>query len=142
MTARAIRIFFAAIMCAPAMIQSLAAEVPDASAADVSFFAGRWATGPADVEGFETIHPKGPDCSKAVEIVKEDGAKIRRIVILRDGVRHEATFTVKRFGANFPWWTDVGPAPVARRIDANTFILAATRVGKADWAGAIKHTRC
>jgi hypothetical protein len=142
MTAWNIRILFAAIVCAPAMIQPLAAEVPDASAADVSFFAGRWATGPADREGFETIYPKGPDCSKTVEIVKEGGAKIRRIVILRNGVRHEATFTVKRFGVNFPWWTDAGPAPVARRIDANTFILAATRVGKADWAGAIKHTRC
>jgi len=142
MTVRGIQVLFAVAVFVPAMIQPLAAQAPDASPADISFFAGRWATGPADVEGFETIYPKGPDCSKAVEIVKEGGAKIRRIVILRNGVRHEASFTVKRFGVNFPWWTDAGAAPVARRIDANTFILAATRVGKADWARAIKHTRC
>lgn len=136
------RTYVAIAMLGVATMQSLAAEARDATAAEAAFFVGRWATGPADVEGFETIYPKGPDCSKSVEIVAEGGAVIRRIVILRNGARHEATFTVRSFGGNYPWWTDAGPSPVARRIDDKTFVLAPTRVGKADWRNAIKHTKC
>ncbi len=119
------------------------ANTQDASASEAAWFAGSWATGPADVEGHETIGPK-PDCSRAVSIrVVKDNIIVRE-TRLKDGSPHSVEFAVKHFGSNFPWWpTDGGPnAPVAKRTGDDTFVLARTNMGRADWNNALQHTRC
>lgn len=119
-----------------------AKEASNASEADVRWFAGRWAVGPADVAGYETITGSA-DCLKAAEIAVIAPGQIRRTVKLRNGEIHAAEFTVKRFGGNFPWWPDGGAAaPVARKSGDDTFLLARTLNGRADWQNALKHTRC
>jgi hypothetical protein len=51
-------------------------------------------------------------------------------------------FTVKKFGGNFPWWTEGGGSVVARRISEDSFDLASVGpMGKADWTRALRHTR-
>lgn len=120
------------------------ADVVNAPIRELQWFAGRWATGPADVPGYKTITPGTPDCSKAVSIrIGADGI-LHRTVTLRNGSVIDAGFNVKKFGGNYPWWpTGDGPGAVAKRIDENTFVLAATgMMGKADWKNAIKHMRC
>jgi hypothetical protein len=118
------------------------AEAPDAAAQEVRWFVGKWATGPADVPGFETI-AGNPDCKTAVDISATGPATIQRTARLRDGTSHTSEFRVKSFNGNFPWWSKDGiGGPVAKRTGADSFVLATTRNGKADWAGARKHTRC
>lgn len=119
------------------------ANTPDASASETAWFAGNWATGPADVPGFDTIGP-APDCSRAVTIRVVKGNVIVRETRLRNGSLHSAEFAVKHFGQNFPWWpTDGAPGPVAKRTGDDVFLLARTgNMGKADWDNALQHTRC
>lgn len=118
------------------------AEVPDAMLQDVRWFVGKWAVGAADMAGFETI-AGAPDCKAAIDIVEIGPASIRRIVRLKSGEVRSNDFTVKSFGGNFPWWSKDGTGgPVAKRIDADSFVLATTRSGKADWANGLKHKRC
>lgn len=118
------------------------ADVPNASAQESRWFAGKWATGPADVPGFETI-AEPADCKTAVDITTTGPATIRRTVRLRNGELRSNEFTVKSFNGNFPWWSKDGiGGPVAKRMGADSFILATTRNGKADWPNALKHTRC
>lgn len=118
------------------------AAIADADTQEVAFFIGRWATAPSDQPGFETLAPP-PDCGRAVEIVTDGGSLITRTATLRSGERRSTRFTVKALGGTFPWWPESGaPALVARRLDADSFILARTFSGKADWDQAIKHTRC
>ena len=118
------------------------AEVPDATEQEVRWFVGKWATGPADVPGFETI-AGGADCKAAIDISARGAATIQRTVRLRDGALRTNEFRVKSFKGNFPWWSKDGiGGPVAKRTGEDSFILATTRNGKADWSGALKHTRC
>jgi hypothetical protein len=134
---------FGLALAALALSSGAHAAVTDAADADVAFFAGRWAVGPADAPGFDTIHG-GPDCARAsVVIERTGGSSLRRISTLRNGARHEVEFDVKSFGGNFPFWMKGGAGgPVARRLDANSFLLATLRDGRADWGGALKHIRC
>lgn len=121
---------------------SAIADVPNATEQDIRWFAGKWATGPADVPGFETI-AEAPDCKAAVEIAATGPATIRRTVRLRNGELRSNEFTVKSFNGNFPWWSKDGiGGPVAKRTATDSFVLATTRTGKADWPNALKHTRC
>jgi hypothetical protein len=118
------------------------ADTPDASPQDVAWFAGKWAVGPADVPGFETI-AGGGDCSRVAEIKTTGPLTLQRIVTHRNGERHIAEFTVKSFRGNYPWWPKNGDdGLIARKIAADTFILASTQIGIADWDSALKHTRC
>lgn len=120
------------------------ANVQDASPEDTAWFAGQWATGPADIPGYETM-AAAPDCSRAVTIHVIRDNVIARETRLRNGSLHRAEFSVKRFGQNFPWWpTDsTASAPVARRTGNDVFLLARTGdMGRADWERALQHTRC
>lgn len=120
------------------------ANVKDASPEDTAWFAGQWATGPADVPGHDTLGPT-PDCSRAVTIRVVKGNVIVRETRLKDGSLHSAEFSVKHFGQNFPWWpTDGGfGGPVAKRTGDDVFLLARTgEMGRADWNNALQHTRC
>ncbi len=121
---------------------SAIAEIPNATEQEVRWFVGKWAVGAADVPGFETIAGAG-DCKAAVDIAVMGPATIRRVVRLRNGELRFNEFTVKSFSGNFPWWSKDGiGGPVAKRTGADSFVLAATRSGKADWRNALKHTRC
>ncbi len=118
------------------------AEVPNAAEQDVRWFVGKWAVGPADAPGFETI-AGGADCKAAIDIAATGPATIRRTVRMRNGALRSSEFTVKSFSGNFPWWSRDGlGGPVAKRTGADSFVLASTRNGKADWPNALKHTRC
>lgn len=118
------------------------AELPNAAEREVRWFAGKWAVGPADIPGFETIAGT-TDCKTAVDISTTGPATIRRAVRLRNGELRSNEFTVKSFNGNFPWWSKDGiGGPVAKRTGANSFVLAATRNSKADWPNALQHTRC
>jgi hypothetical protein len=118
------------------------AQVRDATEQEVRWFTGRWAIGPADAPGFETI-AKGADCTVAVAIAAVGPTTIRRTVRLRSGELHATEFTVKSFNGNFPWWSkDAAGGPVAKLTDTDSFVLATTRNGKADWVNAQKHRRC
>jgi hypothetical protein len=121
---------------------SALAQTRDASEQEARWFTGKWAVGPADVAGFETI-AGGGDCAAAVDIAATGPATIRRSVRLRNGEISASEFTVKSFNGNFPWWSKDGTAgPVAKRTGADSFVLATTRNGRADWVNALKHTRC
>ena len=118
------------------------AQAPNATEQEVRWFAGKWAVGPADAPGFETI-AGAADCASAVTIAVTGSATIKRTVRLRNGELHASKFTVKSFNGNFPWWNKDGMGgPVAKRTGADSFVLATTRNGKADWPNALKHTRC
>ncbi len=118
------------------------AEVPNAAEQEVRWFVGKWVVGPADVPGFETI-AGAADCNAAVVIAATGPATIQRTVRLRNGELRSNEFTVKSFNGNFPWWSKDGiGGPVAKRTGADSFVLATTRNGKADWPNALKHTRC
>lgn len=118
------------------------AQARDATEQEVHSFAGRWAVSPADASGFETI-AGGADCAAAVTIATTGPATIRRTVRLRSGDLRANEFTVKSFAGNFPWWSKDGAGgPVAKLTGADSFVLAPTRNGKADWANALKHSRC
>jgi hypothetical protein len=118
------------------------ADTPDATPQEAAWFSGKWAVGPADVPGFETI-AGGGDCSRAIEIKTTGPVTLQRIVTRRNGERHTAEFTVKSFRGNYPWWPrQGGDAVIAKRIAADTFVLASTRTGRADWDSALQHTRC
>jgi len=126
-----------AILCAAVA----RADTPDAAPQDAAWFAGKWAVGPADRPGFETI-VGGGDCARAVEIRMTGPVALQRIVT-RSGKRYVADFTVKSFGGNYPWWpSQDGDAVIAKKVADDTFVLASTRIGKADWDNALKHTRC
>ncbi len=133
----------AMLIVSVASASSARAEVKDANESEVAFFAGKWAVGAADAPGFETI-VGGPDCARASVVIERVGASgVRRISTLRNGSKHSVEFDVKSFGGNFPFWVKGGAGgPVARRVDANTFLLASLRNGRADWQGALKHIRC
>lgn len=141
-----ITVLFLSGLLAMAVVAGLSAgttraDTPDAAPQDAAWFAGKWAVGPADKPGFETI-AGGGDCSRAVEIKMTGPVTLQRIVT-RGGNRHVADFTVKSFRGNYPWWPRLGgDAAVAKRIAGDTFVLASTRIGKADWDNALKHTRC
>lgn len=123
-------------------VSAAIADTPDASPQDAAWFAGKWAVGHADVPGFETI-VGGGDCSRTVDIKTTGPATLQRIVTRRNGQRHTVEFTVKKFRGNYPWWPKNGKdALVAKKIKNDTFVLASTRIGKADWDRALKHTRC
>lgn len=118
------------------------AEAPNAGEHEVRWFAGKWAVGPADVPGFETI-AGAADCASAIDIAVTGPATIKRTAMLRNGTLRSHEFTVKSFNGNFPWWNKDGMGgPVAKRTGADSFMLATTRNGKADWPNALKHTRC
>jgi hypothetical protein len=119
-----------------------AAPVP-ATAEDLAFFVGQWATGPAPVDGYETISAQSPDCARAVRIEAGPDDRLVRTVMRRDGQDSSAAFRVMRFAGHYPWWPiDGGPGPVAREVDADSFDLAPIGVGRADWTRAIRHYRC
>lgn len=119
-----------------------AAPAP-ASPEDIAFFIGRWATGPAPVEGYETLGASAPDCSRAVRIETGPTGGIVRTARLRDGQERAVAFRVMRFANDHPWWpVDGGPGPIARRVGADRFDLAPTAMGRADWARAMRHYRC
>jgi hypothetical protein len=122
---------------------SALADTPGASPEQVRWFAGDWRVGPADVEGLETISGGGT-CSDAAEIRITGQGKLQRTVRRKNGAKTTVEFEVKYFGGNFPWWpVDGHSAVVARKIDANSFVLASTNpVGRADWNNGLKHTRC
>ncbi|MFN3892864.1 MAG: hypothetical protein ACK4MV_20900 [Beijerinckiaceae bacterium] len=132
-----------AIAGALLLVAGARADVRDANEAEVDFFIGRWAVGPADAPGFETI-TGAPDCARASVVIERAGASgVRRVSTLRDGGRQAVEFDVKSFGGNFPFWVKGGAGgPVARRLDADAFLLASVRDGRADWTGALKHVRC
>ena len=134
---------FGAMACAILLAADARADVRDANEAEVAFFIGRWAVGPADAPGFETI-TGAPDCARASVDIEHVGASgVRRVSTLRDGRRQAVEFEIKSFGGNFPFWVKGGAGgPVARRLDADAFLLASVRDGRADWAGALKHVRC
>lgn len=114
-----------------------------ASEDDLGFFVGQWATGPAPADGYETMSARSPDCARAVRIEAGPDNLLVRTMKLRDGKDSAAAFRVMRFAGNYPWWpADGGPGPVARKVDADTFDLGPTRVGRADWTEAIRHYRC
>ncbi len=116
------------------------ANIPNATEQDARWFAGKWATGPADAPEFVV---EAADCKAAVEIVPTGPATIRRTVRLRNAQSRSSEFTVKTFNGNFPWWSKDGiGGPVAKRTGTDSFVLAATRNGKADWSNALKHIRC
>ncbi|TLS78264.1 hypothetical protein FE236_00450 [Mariprofundus erugo] len=138
-------------MLALTLPMGAAADVVDATPAEAQWFAGSWATGTADVEGYETIVGDKPDCSKPAVVIRIDGkGLLHREVTMKDGAVYEAIFRVKHFGQNYPWWPndpdwfDKGMiAPVARRIEDNSFVLAEPGpMGSADWANGVKHVRC
>ncbi len=123
-------------------ILSANAQVPNATEPEVRWFVGKWAVGAADVPEFGMI-AGGGDCKAAVDIAATGPLTIRRTVRLRNGTLRSSEFTVKSFAGNFPWWSKDGiGGPVAKRIDAESFVLATTRNGKADWTNGLKHTRC
>ncbi len=128
----------------PCMSPLAWANVEAASAEDTAWFAGQWATGPADIPGYETM-AAAPDCSRPVTIHVIRDNVIARETRLRNGSLHRAEFSVKRFGQNFPWWPadSTASAPVARRTGNDVFLLARTGdMGRADWDRALQHTRC
>ncbi len=138
---RLLPLLFAAPLLA-ALTPCLGEEAVPASTEELAWFAGRWATAPADLEGFTTLTPEPIDCAKAVTITIRDGA-LYRAVTLRDGRQVESGFEVMRFAGNYPWWPlDGGGTAVAKRLDAQSFVLAATSMGKAQWAQGRKHIRC
>lgn len=109
----------------------------------MAFFAGRWATGPAPADRFETLSTRTPDCARAVRIEAGPSNEVVRSVTRGDGTKSTARFRVMQFAGNHPWWpVEGGPGPVARKVDADSFDLAPTQVGRADWARAIRHYRC
>ncbi|MDP2228749.1 MAG: hypothetical protein Q8J78_14865 [Moraxellaceae bacterium] len=119
------------------------ADIAPASAADMKWFEGRWATVPADVPGMETLAPATADCTHAVTLRQTGASTLMRVSTLRNGEAHTAEFEIKTFAGNYPWWPlDDGPAPVAKRIGDNAFVLARTQMGRADWANALQHIRC
>lgn len=119
------------------------ADVPAASAAELAWFEGRWATGPADVPGHDTIAAEAPDCQRAVSIRRSGQDRLERSTTLRDGSTHIAEFEIRKFGGNYPWWPVSGqPGPVAKRTGDNVFVLAPTDMGRAQWDRALQHTRC
>ncbi len=129
----------AAFIVAALLPTTAAADTPAATPEEVAFFLGRWATGPAPVEGFETFAAEAPSCERAVEISAAGDGLIARTA--HGGA--SATFRVMRIAGRFPWWpVDGGPAPVARRAEGETFDLAPTQMGQADWSRAIRHERC
>lgn len=129
--------------CGFALAGTAYAQAVPASADDVAFFVGDWATGPAPVDGYETIPAAPPDCTLPVRIEADEDGGIVRTVRRRDGAAHSAAFRVMRFAGNYPWRSDDGgPAPVARKIDEQSFDLAPTMTGRADWSRAIRHQRC
>ncbi len=109
----------------------------------IAFFVGEWGTGPAPVEGYETIPAVTPDCRHTVRIAPGGDTQITRTARTRDGQQVSANFRVVRVGNTYPWWpVDGGIGPVARTIDAESFDLAPMVMGRADWARAIRHHRC
>lgn len=135
-------IFAACASCLGTAAPAQVSPVP-ASADDLAFFVGQWATGPAPVEGYETMPTQSPNCARAVRIEAGADKLLVRMVKLRDGQTSAAAFRVMRFAGHYPWWpADGGPAPVARKVDADSFDLGPTQVGRVDWSQAIRHYRC
>lgn len=119
------------------------AQPVQAGDAEIAYFVGRWATGPAERAGMETIVARGATCDAPVEVAPSGPGRIVRSVQRRDGGRTSVAFSVKRFGGNFPWWPEQpGPGIVARRLDDGGFLLAGLVAGRADWDNAIRHRRC
>ncbi len=138
-----VRLFLTCVIVTAMSVLDARADTPNAQDSDVAWFVGVWAVGAADRAGFETI-AGGPDCNgRKVRIVRAGAASITRISRLKNGQQHEATFEVKDFRGNFPWWPvgDMG-GPVARKAGADAFLLAPTVSGKADWNNALMHIRC
>lgn len=125
------------------LVTTAHAAVREATADETAWFAGQWATSPADVPGYETTG-SAPDCSRAVTIRAIKDNVIVRETRLKDGSLHSAEFAVKQIGQNFPWWpTDGGSSSVAKRTGDDVFLLARTgEMGRADWNKALQHTRC
>ncbi|WP_312163839.1 hypothetical protein [Phenylobacterium sp.] len=119
------------------------AQAAPAAEADVAFFVGRWATGPAPVEGYDTIALDAPACERPVEIIAAGQGLIRRLPSASAAPQDGPTFKVMHIAGRFAWWpTDGGGGPVARRAGPDAFDLAPTHVGQADWGRAIRHRRC
>ncbi|MCC6414325.1 MAG: hypothetical protein IT582_00225 [Opitutaceae bacterium] len=129
------------VVCLLGLPSLLLAQPADASAEETAWFTGEWTLTPAPVEGFDDI---ATATLGVVTIENPGGAKIVRHTPERKGrPAVSVAFTVKQFGKNFPWWTEDGGAnAVARKVDENTFDLAAVGpMGRADWNRALRHTR-
>lgn len=128
------------VACLLGLPSALPAQPADASADETAWFAGEWTVTPAPVDGFEDIvaEPSG-----AVRIEHLGGARLVRHSPERNGrAAVSAAFTVKKFGGNYPWWSEGGGSVVARKVSENSFDLASVGpMGKADWARALRHTR-
>lgn len=128
------------VACLLGLPSALPAQPADASADETAWFAGEWTVAPAPVEGFADIvaEPQG-----TVRIEHAGGSRLVRHSSERNGrAAVSVTFTVKKFGGNYPWWSEGGGSAVARRVSENSFDLASVGpMGKADWARALRHTR-
>lgn len=118
----------------------LFAQPKDAAAEEAAWFAGEWTVTPAPVEGFEDI---AAESQGTVRIEHRDGARIIRHSPARNGrPAASAEFTVKKLGANFPWWAEGGGSAVAKKVSEDVFDLATVGpMGRADWTRALRHTR-
>lgn len=128
------------VACLLGLPSVLPAQPVDASADETAWFAGEWTVASVPVEAFEDIVAESQG---TVRIEHLDGARLVRHSPERNGrAAVSATFTVKKIGGNYPWWSESGGSVVARKVSENSFDLAGVGpMGKADWARALRHTR-
>ncbi len=118
------------------------------AAGSPGWFVGTWAAGTAEIEGYENIFGKVPDCKASIANITLEEDKIILFSVPYKGQTYDSRFEVRpNFGGNYPWWAvrdPAGPNMVSRVISENSFQLASVNPnnGKGDWQNATQYWRC
>lgn len=115
---------------------AIAATSSDPTAA----FIGRWAVGPAEIEGYDTIIPDPPRCEgRSLVVIEAAGTgKIRRI---SRGQAVEMYVRAVGEDAIFSLAPDTAGYRV-RRIRNGGFQMASAVGDAPDWGRSLQHNRC